>query len=44
MMLPRFEHVWNTFVSNQEGERRMSAFCYGKARAETAVTGRTLTG
>ena len=43
-MLPRLEHVWNTFVSIQEGEGRMSAFYYGKARAEAAVTGRTLTG
>jgi len=43
-MLSKLEHVWNASKLYRDEINQMPAFCYGKVRAEAAVTCRTLTG
>jgi hypothetical protein len=44
MMLSKLEHVWNASKLYKDEINEMPAFCYEKARAEAAVTCRTLAG
>lgn len=44
MTLPELEHVWNAPESHKEDMSRVPTFCYGKVRAEAAVTCCTLAG
>jgi hypothetical protein len=44
MMLSKREHVWNASELYKDEINWMPAFCYEKARAEAAVTCRTLAG
>jgi len=44
MLLSKLEHVWNAFRETKEELSWMPALCYGRARAEAAVTCCTLAG
>jgi len=44
MTLSKLEHVWNASELYKDEINQMPALCYEKARAEAAMTCRTLAG